>query len=170
VAWARTVHGQEACTATMAGQASRKPRRRRSKANREIWAGKKWRLGGLRRGKHAEQRAKPSWGRQPWEVRGERQASAGSFDDWARRGKNQGHREDAGARVGGAVRLDAVRAAERLGGRRSRRAQGSFGLASAREIGSKGARHAGELSREEHTQMAGPSLREIRPGAAGAGN
>lgn len=90
VAWARTVHGQEACTATMAGQASRKPRRRRSKASREIRAGEKWRLGGFCRGKHAEQRAKPSWGRQPWEVRGERQASAGSFDGWARRGKNQG--------------------------------------------------------------------------------
>uniref|UniRef100_A0A804N3I1 Uncharacterized protein n=1 Tax=Zea mays TaxID=4577 RepID=A0A804N3I1_MAIZE len=126
----------------------------------------KWRLGGIYTGKHAQQRAKPSWGRQPWEVRDEHQASAGSFDGSARRGKNQGHREDGGARVGGAVRLDAVRAAERLGGRRSRRAQGSSGLASACETGSKGARHAGELNREEHTQRAGPSWREIRPGAA----
>jgi hypothetical protein len=41
VAGTRTVHRQEACTATMAGQASRKPRRRRSKASREIRAGKK---------------------------------------------------------------------------------------------------------------------------------
>lgn len=72
--------------------------------------------------------------------------------------------------MGGAVRLDAVRTAERLGGRRSRRAQGSSGLASARETGTKGARHAGELSREEHTQRAGPSWREIWPGTAGAGN
>jgi hypothetical protein len=44
--------------------------------------GDKWRLGRLCRGKHAEKRAKPSWGRRPWKVGARVEGSSDRAGDW----------------------------------------------------------------------------------------